>query len=116
MFELEDKSPLNSWPDAGLVLASPLSTAGMDHSHLLTLLVFSVSITISHDGADWKKLFSQSHSHSNKLRSKQSGMDLFCLVGFITSSPATRLNCGRVPRLTSDNLMCRHTRDRAGRP
>ena len=38
------------------------------------------------------------------------------LVGFLTSSPASRLYRGRVPRLTSDNFMCCHTRDRAGRP
>ena len=39
-----------------------------------------------------------------------------CLVGFLTSSSTTRLYRGRVPRLTSDNFTCCHTRDRAGRP
>ena len=39
-----------------------------------------------------------------------------CLVGFLTSSSASRLYRGRVPRLTSDNFTCCHTRDRAGRP
>ena len=38
------------------------------------------------------------------------------LVGFLTSSPTTRLYRGRVPRLTTDNFTCCHTRDRAGRP
>ena len=38
------------------------------------------------------------------------------LVGFLTSSTAARLYCGRVPRLTSDNFTWCHTRDRAGRP
>ena len=38
------------------------------------------------------------------------------LVGFLTSSLTTRLYRGRVPRLTSDNFMCNHTRDSAGRP
>ena len=38
------------------------------------------------------------------------------LVGLFTSSSTTRLYRGRVPRLTSDNFMCCHTRDRAGRP
>ena len=39
----------------------------------------------------------------------------FCLVlfDFLTSSSATRLNRGQVSRLTSDNLTCSHTRDRA---
>ena len=36
----------------------------------------------------------------------------FYLTGFLTSSPATRLYCGSVPRLTSDNFRCCHTRDR----
>ena len=35
------------------------------------------------------------------------------LIGFLTSSSATRLYRGRVPRLTSDNFKCSHTRDRA---
>ena len=39
-----------------------------------------------------------------------------CLVGFLTSSSATSVYHGRVPRLTSDNFSCCHTRDRAGRP
>ena len=38
------------------------------------------------------------------------------MFGFLTSSSATRLYRGRVPRLTSDNFTCCHTRDRAGRP
>ena len=43
--------------------------------------------------------------------------DLFVwLVGFLTSSSTTRLYRGRIQRLTSDNFMCCHTRDRAGRP
>ena len=39
-----------------------------------------------------------------------------CLFGLITSSSTTRLYRGRVPRLTSSNFTCCHTRDRAGRP
>ena len=42
--------------------------------------------------------------------------DLFCLFGFFTSSSATRLYHQQVPRLTSDNFMCCHTRDGAERP
>ena len=38
------------------------------------------------------------------------------LVGFLTSSLTTRLYRGQVPRLTSDNFTCCHTRDRVGRP
>ena len=39
--------------------------------------------------------------------------DLFvCLFAFLTSSSTTRLYRGRVPRLTSDNFTCCHTRDR----
>ena len=41
---------------------------------------------------------------------------LVCLVGFLTSSTTTKLYRGRVPRLTSDNFTCCHTRDRARRP
>ena len=41
---------------------------------------------------------------------------LFFFFGFLTSSSTTRLYCGRVPRLTSDNFTSCHTRDRAGRP
>ena len=37
-------------------------------------------------------------------------------VGFLTSSSATGLYRGRVPRLTFDDLTCCHTRDPAGRP
>ena len=37
-----------------------------------------------------------------------------CLFGFFTSSSATSLYRGRVPRLTSDNFTCCHTQDRAG--
>ena len=36
------------------------------------------------------------------------------LVGFLTSSSTTRLYRGQVPRLTSDNFTCCHTRDRVG--
>ena len=36
------------------------------------------------------------------------------LVGFLSSSSTTMLYHGRVPRLTSDNCTCCHTRDRAG--
>ena len=32
-----------------------------------------------------------------------------CLVGFLTSSSATSLSLGWVPRLTSDNFKCCHT-------
>ena len=42
-------------------------------------------------------------------------MIFLCLFAFLTSSSATRLCRGRVPRLTSDNLTCCHTQDRAGR-
>ena len=38
------------------------------------------------------------------------------LVGFLTSSSATRLYRGRAPRLKPDNCTCCYTRDRAGRP
>ena len=38
------------------------------------------------------------------------------LFGFLTSLSTTRRYRGRVPRLTSDNFTCCHTRDRAGRP
>ena len=31
---------------------------------------------------------------------------VFCLVGFLTFSLATRLSCGRVPRLLPDNFAC----------
>ena len=34
-----------------------------------------------------------------------------CLFDFLTSSLTTRLYRGRVPRLTSDNCTCCHTRD-----
>ena len=37
----------------------------------------------------------------------------FGLFGFLTSSSTTRLYRGRVPRLTSHNFTCCHTRDRA---
>ena len=40
----------------------------------------------------------------------------FGLFDFLTSSSTTRLYRGRVPRLTSNNFMCCHTRDRVGRP
>ena len=44
-------------------------------------------------------------------------LDLFvCLFGFLTSLSTTRLYCGQVSRLMSDNFTCCHTRDRAGRP
>ena len=36
-----------------------------------------------------------------------------CLVGFLMSSPATRLYSGRVQRPASDNFTCCHTRDRS---
>ena len=39
-----------------------------------------------------------------------------CLSGFLASSSTTRLPRGRIPRLTSDNYKCCHTRDRVGRP
>ena len=39
-----------------------------------------------------------------------------CLFRFLTSSSITRLYRVRVPRLTSDNFTCCHTRDRVGRP
>ena len=39
-----------------------------------------------------------------------------CLFDFLTSSSATRIYPGRVPRLTSGNFTCCHTRDIAGRP
>ena len=35
---------------------------------------------------------------------------------FLTSSSTTRLYRGRIPRLTSGNFTCCHTRDREGRP
>ena len=41
---------------------------------------------------------------------------LFCLFDFLTSSTTTRLYCGRIPRLKSDNFICCHIRDPAGRP
>ena len=50
-------------------------------------------------------------THSERLLSL-TGKD--CLVG--SYRPHTRLDRGRVPRLTSDNFTCCHTRDRAGRP
>ena len=37
-----------------------------------------------------------------------------CLFGFLTSSSATRLSHGRVPRLTSDNFTCCHTETEQG--
>ena len=57
---------------------------------------------------------------SKSIKTLESRICLFVwLVGFLTSSPTTRLYRGRVPRLTSDNFyvlpVC-HTRDRAGRP
>ena len=39
-----------------------------------------------------------------------------CFFDFLASSSTTRLYSGQVPRLTSDNFTCCHTRDRAGRP
>ena len=35
--------------------------------------------------------------------------DIFYLTGFLTSSPATRLYCGSVPRLTSDAATTRQS-------
>ena len=43
------------------------------------------------------------------------GLVLFCF-GFLTSSSITMLYRGQVPRLTSDNFTCSHTRDSVGRP
>ena len=41
-----------------------------------------------------------------------------CLIGFLTSSSATRLSSWKGPKtdMTSDNFTCYHTRDRGGRP
>ena len=39
-----------------------------------------------------------------------------CFIDFSTSSSATRVYRGRAPRMTSDNVKCCHTRDRAGTP
>ena len=39
-----------------------------------------------------------------------------CLFEFLTSLSTTKLYRERVPRLTSDNFACRHTRHRVGRP
>ena len=63
-----------------------------------------------------------SHHQHKKLTvqwqvSTFSGGDLFVwLVGFFTSSSATRLYDGWVSRLTSHNFTYCHTRDRAGTP
>ena len=53
-------------------------------------------------------------SYSNLLTGF--GIIFAWLVGFFTSWSATRLFRERVPRLTSDNFTCCHTRDKAWRP
>ena len=68
-----------------------------------------LSISISHCSCP-------SFSYSELMNGDLSSLSqLFvCLFGFLTSSSSTRLYRGRVPRLTSDNFTCCHTRDRAG--
>ena len=52
----------------------------------------------------------------NSLQSVIPDEKRFGLFGVLTSSSTTRLNRGRVLRLTSDNFKCCHTPDSAGRP
>ena len=55
------------------------------------------------------------HNLSSVIRECALGLFVW-LVGFLTSSWTTRLDRGRIPRLTSGNFTCCQTRDRAGRP
>ena len=70
-----------------------------------TLTLFSDCILLRQDG------FRRISSVEDRERQSK----VFCLFGFLTSSSTTRLYSGRVPKLTSDNFTCCHTRDRAWR-
>ena len=63
----------------------------------LTLYLCLRSVNISSSQGDTPRI-------SLCIRSRTFHWSAFCLVGFLTSSSATRLYCGRVPKLTSDNF------------
>ena len=62
------------------------------------------------------QLFSIYTNKDHKYCKRQERRIEAWIVGFLTSSSTTWLYRGRIPRLTSDNFTCCHTRDRAGRP
>ena len=76
-------------------------------SSLVTLIPAATKYMSSPD--EYLPLFFDPRSESSLL------VCLFgWLVGFLTSSSTTRLYRGKIPRLTSDNFTCCHTRDWAG--
>ena len=75
----------------------------LGHDHFMCVRITNGRTVLTDDRVDWRSATAEART----------GLAI-CLFGFLTSSSTTRLYRGRVPRLTSDNFRCFHTRDRAG--